>query len=180
MYAGGLRAVTFAALNRELGVAIAAPFYYFGTKGRLLAEVLRLEYAERVEVLARETGRAESREELLAGIAGVVRHLVEPRGNRAPHEVIFEIGALSLSDHDVREIDGSLRRTYRDALARVLSRHQRDATITLAGSTRCVAALIIVIAEGLASESIVDADSTIDDALAGVSLAVDQLVGEVS
>jgi AcrR family transcriptional regulator len=143
-------------IAKACGLSQTAPLYYFGTKGRLLAEVLRGDHNQRLTGLRGRLEPATSQEELVDGLHATLRAFLEERRMRAAHELLAEITRLSLEDHQLAELRAEFRREYRDVLARLLGDKQREGVISLSAHATVVAGLLISLAQGLAVEMTAD------------------------
>ena len=152
----GISAARTRDIARACGLSETAPLYYFGTKGRLLAEVLRVQHTERLQVLRARLQPASTRDELVDAVHSVLSAFLDERRLRGAHELIAEITRLALDDHQLEELRGQFRREYRDVLARLFGDKQREGVTTLPMHATAAAGLMISLAQGLAVEITAD------------------------
>src|SRR5918911_201030 len=75
--ARGAAASTFDHVAREAGVSRGLLHYYFGSKERLLVEVVRQDCELRIEAMQERLGAAQSVDEIVAGLLQQLRAFVE-------------------------------------------------------------------------------------------------------
>lgn len=148
----GIAAANVREVAAACRVSAATPLWYFGSKGRLLIEVLRVEHAERLALLRARVAGAGSREELIDGLHRVLLSFLEQRRLRSSNELVTEISRLAIDDPDVATRRGELSREYRDVLARLLGDKQGDGIVELAAHASSVAAMLISLAQGIGLE----------------------------
>ena len=103
----GAAASTFDHVAREAGVSRGLLHYYFGSKERLLVEVVRHDAAERTRNMDERLAKAQSADEMVqALVVGLEEFLEDDAGGQA---VIYEL--LSASRHS-DEIRASLAARY--------------------------------------------------------------------
>ncbi len=171
-----------AANMREISLAcrqsVAAPTWYFGTKGRLLVEVLRYDHDLRMEALRSTVEQAKTCEELIDALHGTLKAFLAERQLRGTHELMAEITRLAIDDGDLAARRGELRREYRDVFARLLGDKQRAGIVRLAGHATSIAAVFISVAQGFAVEITADRGWKPDEAIADARMVIEALVLE--
>ena len=133
----GITAARTRDIARACGLSETAPLYYFGTKGRLLAEVLRVQHTERLQVLRARLQPASTRDELVDALHSVLSAFLDERRLRGAHELIAEITRLALEDHQLDELRGQFRQEYRDVLARLSGTAAREGHHAADARDRC-------------------------------------------
>jgi AcrR family transcriptional regulator len=156
IYERGIAAASTRDIARVCGLSGTAPLFYFGTKGRLLIEVLRVDHEQRLAGLCARVEPAGSHGELLDAVAGTLQAFLEERRLRGAHELIAEITRLALEDREVASERAHMRREYRDVFGRLLGDKQREGVVTLSAHATVVAGLLISLAQGLAVEITAD------------------------
>jgi AcrR family transcriptional regulator len=172
----GIAAANVREVAAACRVSAATPLWYFGSKGRLLIEVLRVEHLERLALLRSHLESAQSRDAVVDGLHQTLLTFLEQRQLRGSHELITEISRLALDDPDVATRRGEMSREYRDVLARLLGDKQQDGIVRLAGHSTSVAALLISLAQGLAVEASADRGWSPAEAIADARVVVQGLV----
>lgn len=156
IYERGIAAAQMREIARACRQSVATPSYYFGSKARLLGEVLRVDSNQRLDVLRANLTAANSYDELVQASARTMAAFLEDRRMRGAHELMAEITRLSLENHELAEIRAQIRRNYRDILARLLRDKERADIVQLPADATVVAALLISLAQGLAVEATAD------------------------
>lgn len=174
----GISAATLRALAQSVRQSETAPTWYFGSKGRLLIEVLRHDHNMRMAVLCSKLKPAATRGELLEALHATLRAFLDERALRGSQELLAEITRLALDDEDVAARRSELRREYRDVLARLLEDKEREGVVSLRAHATSVAALLISLAQGLAVEITADRGWKPQEAIADAELVIDALLGE--
>lgn len=172
----GIAAANVREVAAACRVSAATPLWYFGSKGRLLIEVLRLEHVERVALLHATIETADSREQLADGLHRTLLEFLEQRRLRGSRELITELSRLAIDDPDVATRQGEFSREYRELLARLLADKERDGVVELAGDPGSVAALVIALAEGIGVETISDRGFRPAEAIADARLLLEALL----
>jgi len=172
----GIAAANVREIAAACRVSAATPLWYFGSKGRLLIEVLHRQRDARLEFLLSCIADATSRDELVEGLHRTVLAFLEQRSHRGDYELITEINRLAIDDQDVATRRGELRREYRDVLARCLGDKERAGVVSLAGHSTSVAGLVISVTQGLAAEIAGDRGWKFEEALADARLVIEALL----
>jgi AcrR family transcriptional regulator len=145
--ARGIAGATFDQVAREAGVSRGLLHYYFGTKERLLVEVVRRESAVTMEQLEQTVGAAGSAEEVLeALVQGFEEFVGEGEGAVV---TFFEI--LTLAQRN-EEIAGELRELARQTrlhMADLLRAKSEAGVLELHADPEAVAGFILALADGL-------------------------------
>ena len=145
----GYAGLSIAKVAAASGESKALVSYHFGSKDGLVAAAGR-ELGEEItrEVLEGLEG-AKTVEEIVAGAAGALWHLIE-RDERLPR-VYFDLNAVSVVDAGVHEVLREIKRAWRE----VVSRFLREADPPVAApDVGAVTTLIIAGLEGLTLERI--------------------------
>jgi AcrR family transcriptional regulator len=145
--ARGIAGATFDLVAREAGVSRGLLHYYFGTKERLLVEVVRREADVRIERLERSIGSADSAESVLAALVhGLEEFLGEgPTAAVMVHEMIT---VAQRNDEIAAEL-GELSRRMRHHMAGALQAKSEGGVIKLRADSETVAAFLFVLADGV-------------------------------
>ena len=141
-------------IAREAGFARGLVTYYFGTKDRLLAEVMDADAQARLERLRELAGGAGSLDELLDGLQGALCDFLSP--DSGAHVAMQELGTLALRNAEIRARQARIRTSYRAALAALLTDKQREGIVALPADARDIAAVLIALGQGIATEALAD------------------------
>jgi AcrR family transcriptional regulator len=148
----GITAVRMRDIAEACDLSMTAPLYYFGTKARMLIEILRADHNQRMDGLRRRLEPCQTREELVDATHASLRAFLDERTLRGTHDLMAEITYLALTDLEAASIRAGFRQEYLDVLARLLGDKQRAGVVQLSGHATAVASLLISLAQGLAVE----------------------------
>src|SRR5881227_3024302 len=143
----GAAASTFDHVAQEAGVSRGLLHYYFGTKERLLVEVVRHDADIRIHVLEDRLRSAGSVDAILEALVTQLREYVaEDPGS---HAVIHELLSAARRNDDIREELAELYRRVRAAIAAILTDKERGGIVTLRASADAVASIFLALGDGL-------------------------------
>src|SRR5919107_376564 len=114
----GATGATFDVVAREAGVSRGLLHYYFGTKEKLLAEVVRRDCDLRMERLSATAAGAGSADALLGALGQSLEDLVEE--NPEFFVILLELHSLARQNHEVAVELAELHRCVRRHLAGIL------------------------------------------------------------
>jgi len=174
----GIAAANIREIAQACQQSLAAPLWYFGSKGRLLIEVLRYDHDRRLALLRANVEAAQTRVELVDALHATLRAFLDERQLRGTHELMAELTRLAIDDEEVAAHRGELRREYRDVLARLLGDKQREGVITLSGHATSVAGVAIAVAQGFAVEITADRGWRPQEAIADARIVIEALLRE--
>jgi AcrR family transcriptional regulator len=171
----GVAGATFDHVAREAGVSRGLLHYYFGTKERLLAEVVRRDadvQLARLDAALADAGSAdEVLERLVSSLSGIVEN--EPE----TFTLLYELFTLSRRNEDVAAEFAALTRRARDHVAVLLDTKAREGAVALDAPATAVADLMFAIADGLALRMLADPEHDWAPALEAGIRAVRPLLG---
>ncbi|MEV0495171.1 MULTISPECIES: TetR/AcrR family transcriptional regulator [Streptomyces] len=144
----GLAGLTMSALAKRLGTSGGHILYYFGSKDRLLLEVLGWS----------ESALAEERRALLAGRAGAERKLGQfvelylPRGPRDPRWTLWiELWARTASNEPLRQAQAEIDRGWQEDLESLLAKGVRQGRFAEDLDTAARASELLALLDGLST-----------------------------
>jgi AcrR family transcriptional regulator len=166
--ARGIAGSTFDHVAREAGVSRGLLHYYFGTKERLLVEVVRREAQVRGELLGAAVAGAGNGDDL---IDALVRSFEDLLGEGASDVVMFyELLTLAQRNPEIATELEELSRTLRLQLAEALRHGSAAGVFELRADPDDVAGFLLVLADGVMirrmSEPALDVQRLIDQAVA--------------
>jgi AcrR family transcriptional regulator len=165
--ARGIAGSTFDHVAREAGVSRGLLHYYFGTKERLLVEVVRRESDVRVELLEQAVGRASSADEL---IDALVRSFEEMLGESSAVITFYELFTLGQRNEEIAAELAALAQRTRERLAEALRAGQDAGVFELRAPAGVLAGFLIALADGVTirrlSEPARDVKPLMDQAVA--------------
>jgi AcrR family transcriptional regulator len=144
----GVAGSTFDHVAREAGVSRGLLHYYFGTKERLLVEVVRRDSELRMAALDAALGDAHTADDFIAALVSSLETLLE----EAPDFVtlLFELYTLARRNEDVGREVAELQRVTREHVGALLAAKQEEGVLRLHGEPDAVATILFCIADGIA------------------------------
>jgi AcrR family transcriptional regulator len=174
----GAAASTFDHVAREAGVSRGLLHYYFGSKERLLVEVVRHDAAARNRSMDERMEQARSADEIVdALVVGLEEFLEDEPGGPA---VIYEMLSASRHSEEIRAELAELYRQWRERLAGWLRAKEREGVIRLQAEPEAVASILFSLGDGFGIQVLSDPDWDRDAAFElGVATAR-RLLGEAT
>jgi AcrR family transcriptional regulator len=152
----GAAGSTFDHVAREAGVSRGLLHYYFGSKERLLVEVVRHDCHVRNRNMDERLAQAGSEDEILdALVVGLNEFLEDDAGGQA---VIYEMLSASRHSEEIRAELAELYRQWRERLAGWLRVKERDGVIRLQAEPEAVASILFALGDGFGIQSLSDPD----------------------
>jgi AcrR family transcriptional regulator len=143
----GAAGSTFDHVAHQAGVSRGLLHYYFGTKERLLVEVVRRECEVRCELLESAVGGAASADEL---IGALVRSFEEILGEGSTGVVMFyELFTVGQRNREIAAELADLARTTRERLADALRARSQAGVLELRAAPVDVANFLYALADGV-------------------------------
>jgi len=144
----GIAGSTFDQVARAAGVSRGLLHYYFGTKERLLVEVVRRECDVRIEQLELQIASATSAEDVVAALVeSFDEFLREPPAEVA---IFYELMTLAQRTEDIASELAELGRRTRSHLAQALRRADEAGMLELGADPDVVATFLFALADGVA------------------------------
>jgi AcrR family transcriptional regulator len=144
----GVAGSTFDHVAREAGVSRGLLHYYFGTKERLLAEVVRRDTELRMVQLDHQLARAESAADFIALLRDTLETMV--REDTEFLTLLFEFFTLSRRNPEIAAEFAELVRRTREGVAAVLRAKQDEGVLHLRAAPEAVAEVLTGLGDGLA------------------------------
>ena len=154
--ARGIAGATFERVAREAGVSRGLLHYYFGTKERLLIEVVRRDSQMRVTRLEAPLAAAGSVEDVLDVLVSNLLDLIE--NEPGFFILIFELFAAGQRNPEIRREVAELFRRTRGTVAASLERKDAERVITLRFGAEATVSYLFAIADGVALQALSDPD----------------------
>ena len=171
--AKGAAASTFDEVAARAGVSRGLLHYYFGSKERLLVEVVRHDAEIRIGDLQEKLAEAQTVDELVAAMLAGFEDFVEDQA-----ALIFELFTASRHNPDIRGEVGGLFRSVRETVAGALTAKQDEGVVSLRADADSVAAIILGMGDGAALQMLSDPAWDATDAIAAGVKALRFLLGE--
>ncbi|HSD79656.1 MAG TPA: TetR family transcriptional regulator [Solirubrobacteraceae bacterium] len=171
----GVAASTFDHVAREAGVSRGLLHYHFGTKERLLAEVVRRDADLRLAVLEARLARARTAGDVVALLVAALDEMVRDEPEQV--QLAFELFTLSRRNEEVAaELRETLRRA-RDHVASALAAKQAEGILRLRAEPAAVAEVLFALSDGIALRLLAEPDAdrraTVRAAVAAVRALLD-------
>jgi AcrR family transcriptional regulator len=144
--ARGIAGSTFDHVASEAGVSRGLLHYYFGTKERLLIEVVRRESDVRIERLEEAIGGATDAESVLDAL---VRSLEELLGDGPAPVMIYEMLTLAQRNDEIAAELAELGRRTRAHLTDALERKRDSGVLALRIDPELAAMFLFALADGV-------------------------------
>ena len=144
----GVAGSTFDHVAREAGVSRGLLHYYFGTKERLLAEVVRHDADVRMTLLDERLAGAATPDDVLALLSASHEEMLDKDSELMT--LVFELFALSRRHEEIAAEFAELVRRTRAQLADILRDKQAEGAVSLAAEPEDVADVLFGLADGMA------------------------------
>jgi AcrR family transcriptional regulator len=152
----GASGSTFDHVAREAGVSRGLLHYYFGSKERLLVEVVRHDCDVRNRNMDERLANAQTVDEILdALVVGLEEFLEDDAGGQA---VIYEMLSASRHSEEIRAELAELYRQWRERLAGWLRTKEREGVIRLQADPEAVASILFSLGDGFGIQVLADPD----------------------
>ena len=152
----GAAASTFDQVAREAGVSRGLLHYYFGSKERLLVEVVRHDGNARIASMDERLAKAQSAEEIVdALVVGLEEFIEDDAGGQA---VIYEMLSASRHSEEIRAELAALYHQWRERLAGWLRTKEREGVIRLQAEPEAVASILFSLGDGFGIQVLSDPD----------------------
>jgi AcrR family transcriptional regulator len=172
--ARGIAGSTFEHVAREAGVSRGLLHYYFGTKERLLVEVVRRDTEIRLARLDRPLAAARSVDDVLDVLVSSLTDAIE--NDPGVFVLLFEVFSAGRRNPEIeREVTDLFRRT-RAHVAEVLIAKERDGAVSLRYGADATVSYLVAFADGLALQALSDRDRDYDAVIAAGRAAAGSLL----
>ncbi|HEX2161000.1 MAG TPA: TetR/AcrR family transcriptional regulator [Thermoleophilaceae bacterium] len=149
----GAAGSTFDVVAREAGVSRGLLHYYFGSKERLMVEVVRSDCDQRVAALEENLATATSADEFVAFLVQTLEAFLSDEPSQA---VLYEMLSASRRSEEIRAELAELYRRWRGQLAAALRDKQEEGVVSLGSEPETVAALLFALGDGMGLQVISD------------------------
>jgi AcrR family transcriptional regulator len=146
--ARGTAGSTFDHVAGEAGVSRGLLHYYFGTKERLLAEVVKRDCDIRMERLDDALAGVRTADDLVAALVRSLKDMVATDPGFV--YLLFELCVVARRHDDIADEVAELHRRVREHLAAHLARAEAGGVVALGGPAEAVADALFSLADGLA------------------------------
>jgi AcrR family transcriptional regulator len=143
----GTAGSTFDQVARAAGVSRGLLHYYFGTKERLLVEVVRRDGDVRMAVLDEQLAQARTADDFIAVLVASLEEVV--RNDPGFVTLLFELFVLSRRHEDVAAEYAELLRRPRERVAALLRAKEDEGVLRLAAEPDAVVDVLFSLADGI-------------------------------
>jgi len=154
--ARGAAGSTFDHVAREAGVSRGLLHYYFGTKERLLVEVVRRDAEIRLAALGAVLADARTGDDFIDAMVRSLEHMIEADPGFVV--LLFELFTLSRRNEEIAGEMAALCRQTRETLAASLAAKQHEGVVRLGADADAVAGVLLALADGLALRFLTEPD----------------------
>jgi AcrR family transcriptional regulator len=150
----GTAGSTFDHVAAEAGVSRGLLHYYFGSKERLLVEVVRHDSDLRVARLTEQLADAHTIDAVIEVLVRQVRDFVaEDPGAQA---LLYEMFSASRSNEEIRSELAALWRRQRAHVAETLRAKEREGVIKMRGDAEAVVSVLFALGDGFELQLLAD------------------------
>jgi AcrR family transcriptional regulator len=174
----GTAGSTFDQVARAAGVSRGLLHYYFGTKERLLIEVVRHDCDVRQAALAAGLAQAASADDVIAVLVASLEEVV--RNDPGFVTLIFELFVLSRRHEDVAAEFSELLQRLREQVAGVLRDKQTQGVLALGADPEAVVDVLFALGDGMMLRMLADGERDFGPALTAGARCVRALVQDVA
>ena len=173
----GAAGSTFEHVAREAGVSRGLLHYYFGTKERLLVEVVRRDSEIRVARLDKPLAEAKSVDDVLDVLVSSLTDLID--NEPAFFLLLYELFSAGRRNPEIQREVGQLFDRTRSHVAEILEQKEREGVLKLRYDAEAIVAYLFAAADGFALQALSEPGRDISAALeAGAASARFLLAGE--
>jgi AcrR family transcriptional regulator len=152
----GVAGSTFDHVAREAQVSRGLLHYYFGTKERLLAEVVRRDCEVRMHVIDEQLAGARSADEVIDGLVASLAEMVA--NDPSFITLVFELFTLSRRNDEIAGEFAELLRRTREHVAGLLAAKEAEGVLRLHAPADAVADVLFAMADGVAMRMLTETD----------------------
>jgi len=173
----GAAGSTFEHVAREAGVSRGLLHYYFGTKERLLVEVVRRDTELRVDRLDERLAPAKTVDDVLDALVASLTDMIE--NEPGFFLLLYELFSAGRRNPDIQKEVGQLFERTRSHVADVLLSKQEEGVLSLRFAAADVVSYLFALGDGFALQALSDPARDISGAFAaGAASARFLLVSE--
>jgi AcrR family transcriptional regulator len=170
----GVAGSTFDHVAREARVSRGLLHYYFGTKERLLAEVVRHDCELRMVALDEQLADARDADGVIDALVDSLRRFVKEEPEFIT--VVFELFTLSRRNDEIAAEFAELLRRTREHVAGLLARKQDEGALHLRAEPLAVADVLFSLADGLCMRMLTETDHDFAETIQAGAVAVRALL----
>jgi AcrR family transcriptional regulator len=150
----GTAGSTFEHVAREAGVSRGLLHYYFGTKERLLVEVVRRDTELRIEMLDEPLGRAKTVDDVLDVLVTSLMDLID--NDPGYFLLLFELFSAGRRNPDILREVGQLFERTRAHVGEILRAKEAEGVLNLRYDAEAVTSYLLAVGDGFALQALSD------------------------
>ena len=150
----GAEGSTFDHVAREAGVSRGLLHYYFGTKERLLVEVVRRDCEQRFLRLDERFAEARTADDVVGVLLTALQDFLDPEAGL--DVLVHEMFGVARRNEEVRAELAELYRRLRQRWAEALEAKQREGVLHLRAEPEAVAAVLFAMSDGVVIQLLAD------------------------
>jgi len=150
----GAAGSTFEHVAREAGVSRGLLHYYFGTKERLLVEVVRRDAEIRVARLDEPLERAATVDDVIDVLLASLTDLIE--NEPGFFLLLYELFSAGRRNPEIQREVGQLFERTRSHVAEVLTAKEREGVLALRHDAEAIVSYLFAVADGFALQALSD------------------------
>ena len=170
----GAAGSTFEQVAREAGVSRGLLHYYFGTKERLLVEVVRRDAEIRVNRLDEPLANAKSVDDVLDVLVASLTDIIE--NEPGFFLLLFELFSAGRRNPDIQHELGQLFDRTRSHVAEILKAKEREGVLDLRYDAEAVVSYLFAVGDGFALQALSDPEHDDSGTLAAGTAAARYLL----
>jgi len=172
--ARGAAGSTFEHVAGEAGVSRGLLHYYFGTKERLLVEVVRRDTAIRIGRMDEPLGQARSVDDVIAILISSLQNIID---NEPEYFLLlFELFSAGRRNPDIQREMAELFGRTRAHVAEILKAKEREGVLNLRYDAEAVVSSLLATADGFALQALSEPERDHAGTLAAASAAARHLL----
>jgi AcrR family transcriptional regulator len=174
--ARGIAGSTFEQVSKEAGVSRGLLHYYFGTKERLLVEVVRRDSELRIARLDEPLAAAQSVDDVLNVLVASLQDMLE--NDPGYFDLLFELFIAGRHNPEIQRALGEMFNRSRDHVVEILEAKQREGVISPRFDLESVVSYLFSIADGIAMQVLSEPDRDFESVFEAGTAAARYLLSE--
>src|SRR3712207_6137392 len=146
----GAAGATFDHVAAEAGVSRGLLHYYFGSKERLLVEVMRHDAELRVRRLEEGLAGAGSVDAIVDVLVSSLAEFLQEERDTGQFALLYEMFSAGRRNPEIRREMGDMYRALRAHVAGALAEKEREGVVALRGEPEALASVLFALADGIA------------------------------
>jgi AcrR family transcriptional regulator len=152
----GITGSTFEHVAREAGVSRGLLHYYFGTKERLLVEVVRHDSQVRIGMLDEPLAKAQTVDDVIDVLVASLEDLIAH--DPGFYSLLFELFTAGQANAEIRRELGELYARAREHVAGILRRKEAEGVLKLRFDADATVSYMFAAADGSSLQRLTDPD----------------------